>query len=284
MWEGVWWGGLGGWSRAVGYLRPGRIEAARRALDTDPHVVRAKFDEVIKDKTSRIHQYKQAVAQLIAQQEQKLAKVKQLTADVEQLERLRAGALAKAKQVVERLKATGKDETAVDEAAIKGDADYLKCLGAYNDFSSTLGEKQSRIAELERDIQDYGQRIGEHKVQLQSLLREIEKVKAEAADTVADMITAKQETEVGDMLAGIAQDGTSAELQRLRELRGEVKAEAKISKERGGMDARAQEAEFLDYARRSSANSEFDTLIGLSKQTDAKPVQADRAQAAPLPE
>ena len=50
------------------------------------------------------------------------------------------------------------------------------------------------------------------------------------------------------------------------------------------MDARAQEAEFLDYARRSSANTEFDTLIGLSKQTDAKPVQADRAKAAPLPE
>ena len=204
-------GALGRWFKAVGYLLTGRIDAARRALDTDPHVVRAKFDEVIKDKTSRIHQYKQAVAQLIAQQEQKLAKVKQLTADVEQLERLRAGALAKAKQVVDKLKAAGKDE-----AAVKNDADYLKCLGAYNDFSSTLGEKQSRIAELERDIQDYGQRIGEHKVQLQSLLREIEKVKAEAADTVADMITAKQEKEVGDMLAGIAQDGTSAELQRLR--------------------------------------------------------------------
>ncbi len=257
-------GALMRWLKAVGYLLTGRIDAARKTLDANPHVVRAKYDAVIREKTDRIHMYKQAVAGLIAQQEDKMAKIKMLTEDVSRLERLKAGALAKAKQTVEGLQKAGKSP-----ADIQADADYVKCQAAYNDFSSTLAEKQARIAELEKDVEDYGKRIGEHKIQLQHLLRDIENIKVEAADAVADVITATQEREIGDMLSGIARDGTSEELQRLRQTRQELKAEAKISKELSGMDARSQEAEFLDYARKNSSNSEFDSLVGLAAKKDA---------------
>ncbi len=272
------------WIKAVGYLLTGRIDAARRTLDTNPHVVRAKYDAIIQEKISRIQMYKQAVASLIAQQEDKMAKIKMLTEDVGRLERLKAGALAKAKQTVAQLQKAGKSQE-----DIQADPDYVKCLGAYNDFSSTLAEKQARIAELEKDVEDYGKRIADHKIQLQHLLRDIENIKVEAADAVADVITANQEKEIGDMLAGIAQDGTSEELQRLRQTRQELKAEAKISKELGGMDARSQEAEFLEYARKTSANSEFDSLVGLAgkKDKDAEAASGEKKSAegaAKLPE
>ncbi len=263
-------GALGRWFKALGYLMTGQIDAARRTLDTNPHVMRAKYDEVIRDKTARIQQYKQAVAGLIAQQENKIAKVKGLTEEVEKLERLRAGALAKAKQEVARLQGEGKSKE-----EIQTNEDYMKCLAAYNDFSSTLAEKQARIDELERDVAEYGKRIGEHKVQLQSLARDIDNIKAEAHDAVADMITAKQEKEIADAFAGIAEDGAEKELQRMRELRQEVKAEARISKELAGTDAKVQEAEFLEYARTSASTSEFDALVGLAGETDAA------AKAAP---
>jgi len=266
---------LGRWIKAVLYLLTGRLDAARRTLDTNPHVVRAKYDDIIRDKTDRIQQYKQAVAGLIAQQEDKMSKVKNLTEEVGKLERLKAGALAKAKQSVARLQKEGKGK---DE--IQGDHDYQKCLTAFNDFSSTLKEKQDRIEEIEKDIDGYGKRIGEHKVQLQSLLREIEKLKSEQADAVADMITAKQEKEISDTLAGIAQDGTAEELQRMRQLRQEVKAEAKISKELSGVDAKAQEAEFLEYARTSSANSEFDALVGLGDASASAPAEKEKENKA----
>ena len=269
-------GALGRWLRAVGYLFTGRIDDARRALDTDPHVVRAKYDEIVREKTSRIQQYKRAVASLIAQQENKVQKVKNLTADVERLERLKAGALAKAKQQVEKLR--GEDKTKED---IQDDADYKKCLSAYNDFSSTLTEKQDRIAELEGDITQYGQRIDEHKIQLQELARDIEKIRAETADAVADFITAKEEKELADAFSGIAEDGTAEELQRMRQLRQEVKAEARISKELAGTDTKVQEAEFLEYARTSTSNAEFDALIGLadSPPADAEPAEKTRSKA-----
>lgn len=271
---------MGRWVKALMYLLTGQIDSARRTLDTNPHVVRAKYDEIIRDKISSIHQYKTAVAGLIAQQENKLAKVKLLTAGVERLERLKAGALAKAKQAVAAAQKIGKSK-----ADMQTDPDYMKCLSAYNDFVSTLAEKSDRIAELEKDIGDYTKRIGEHKVQLQGLLREVDKVKSEAHDAVADMITAKQEQEIADTLSGIAQDGTGAELQRLRQLRQEVKAEARISKELSGMDTRAQEEEFLEYARTNAGNDEFDKLIGLSVAVDTPvvPVAGERLSDGPVP-
>jgi phage shock protein A len=258
------YGALFRWLKAIGYLLTGRMDAARRQLDTNPHVVRAKFDEIVRDKTARVQQYKQAVAALIAQQESKMAKVKALTEESRKLEDLKTGALAKARQRVARLQGQGRPKEDIQK-----DEEYMKCLSAYNDFTSTAAEKLARIEELEGDVQEYGRRIGEHKVQLQALVREIEKVKAEAADTMADMITAREEKEIADTLSGIAEDGTAQELQRMRELRQEMKAEARISGELAGTNAKAQEAEFLDYARRSTASDEFESLVGLAAKTDA---------------
>lgn len=255
---------IGRWFRALGYLLTGQIDSARRVLDANPQVIRAKYDDIVREKTRSIHTYKQALSTLIAQKEMKVSKIQTLTEEVERLERLRSGALAKAKQSVERMQAAGKT---MDE--IKGDEDYMKCLTAYNDFSSTLTEKQARITELETDIEDYGKRVSEHKVQLQDLLREVDKLKAEAADAVADIITANEEREIAETIAGIAKDGTAQELQRLRELRQEVRAEARVTKELAGTSTKAQEAEFLEYARKTTASSEFDALIGLAHTTEA---------------
>jgi hypothetical protein len=273
-------GAIGRWFKAIGYLLTGRIDSARKILDQNPHVVQAKYDTIIRDKVGQIHIYKQAVAGLIAQQENKMAKVKSLTDEVGNLERLKAGALAKAKQTVDQLTKSGKTKEEVQASE-----DYKKCLAAYNDFSSTLQEKQDHIAGLEKDIAGYAKSIGDHKVQLQQLLRDVDKIKAEAADAVADVITAKQERDLADMVSGIAQDGTAEELQRLRQMRQELKAEARISKEMAGTDTKAQEAEFLDYARKTSASSEFDALVGLTEKTETK-AAAPKAQekASGLPE
>ncbi len=273
-------GAIGRWIKAVGYLMTGRIDSARKVLDQNPHVVRAKYDTIVRDKVGQIHIYKQAVAGLIAQQEAKIAKVKHLSEETANLERLKAGALAKAKQTVDQLTKAGKTKE-----EIHANEDYMKCLAAYNDFSSTLKEKQEHIADLEKDIAGYNKSIGEHKVQLQQLLRDVEKIKAESADAVADVITAKQERDLADMLSGISQDGSAEELQRLRTMRQELKAEARISKEMAGTDTKAQEAEFLDYARRTAASSEFDSLVGLSAAPESK-ASAPKAQekSSTLPE
>lgn len=266
-------GAIGRWFKAVWYKLTGAMDQARRGLDTDPHVMRAKFDEIIKGKVNQIHTYKQAVATLIAQQEKKMAKVKSLTNEVQKLENLKAGALAMAKQAVAKLQGEGKTNEVVH-----ADPDYKKCLTAYNDFAATLTEKQDHIKDLEGDIGEYDGSIANHKINLQQLQRDIEKLKSEAADAVADVITSKEETELADMINGISKDGMAKELQNLRDLRHEVRAEARISREMAGTDTKVQEAEFLEYARSNTATDEFDALLGMAEGTEGAETAASEPE------
>ena len=264
---------IGKYFRAIGYLFTGRIDQARRALQANPHVVRATFDRVITEKKERIQQYKDAVSRLIANQEKKSYRLKQLSEEVNRLEQLKEGAAAKARIVVNELKGQGKTQ-----AEIKQNADYQQCMAAYNDFSTKIASDTEQITTLEGEINELTETINGHKVQLQQLLREIDKLKDESSATVADMITAKEEEEIADMISGISEDRTSQELAELRDLRAESKAKARISREVAGTDTKVQENEFLAYAQADVRTDEFDKLIGLAEEADAAP-EAPEAEA-----
>jgi len=272
-------GAVGRWFKTVWYLMSGRIDSAREELDKDPHVVRAKYEDIIREKKARIHQYKDAVAALMAQQETKISKVKVLTEEVGQLEQLKSGAAAKAKQIVAKLQEKG-----LTLEQIKLDGDYKQCLSAFNDFASTLSEKSNRIAELESDIEEYGATIDSHKIQLQQLQREIEKLKSEAADAVADIISSRESEQLADLLSGISKDSTQKELEDLRSLRQKVKSQAKISGELAGTDTRVQEAEFLKFAEEHAANDEFEALIGIAGEMEKGPAKETPEGDSKLPE
>jgi len=260
------------------YLVTGRVDAASDDMRKNPHVIQATYDNIVREKTQRIHQYKDAVAAMIAQEEKKRARLAQLTEEVGRLEQLKTGAAAKAKSVVDKLKASG-----ATMEQIKTNEDYMKCLAAFNDFSTSLKEKEAHINELEEDIQEINQSIAEHKVQLQNLLREIDKLKEEASATVADMITAREEEEINNILAGVSEEAHSRELQEMREMRQQQKARAKIAREMAGTDTKMLEHEFMEYARTTTAASEFDRLIGLAEEADTEPA-AEAPAKSRLPE
>ena len=261
---------IGRYIRAIGYLLVGKVDRARQSLSTNPDVVRATYDRVIEEKKARIHEYKEAVGAMIAQEEKKKSALKRLSDEVQRLQKLRDGAAVMARKVVER--------HGGDAEAVKSDPEYLRCQAAYKDFSSTLSEKEEHCRGLEEDIGVIGKSVAGHKTQLESLLRELEKVKHEKHATVADIMTATEEKEIADMISGISKDRTNEELQELREVRDRAKATARISREVAGVDAQRSEAEFLEYASKSVANDEFDALIGLTKETESAAETPDRTR------
>lgn len=260
--------------RALAAWLTGRRGAARQAWHVNPAVIGATFDSIIDEKRQRIQQSKDTMAALIAHDERKSADLKRQTEEVARLEGLRDGAAAMAKRVVER--------HAGDVAAVRRDPDYIRCQAAFADFSSTLAEKRARGAELEADIHSLETLIGGYKRQLESLLGELEQVQREKQETVADVITARQEREVADMIAGIHRDRTSQQLQDLRDLRFQAQATARVSRDLAVGDAQRSEEEFRVYAARSAADPEFDALIGLTKQ--AQPAGEPAPAKTPLPE
>jgi hypothetical protein len=51
-------------------------------------------------------------------------------------------------------------------------------------------------------------------------------------------------------------------------MREKAKATARVSREMAGVDVQRSEEEFMQYAERSVADSEFDALIGLAQETE----------------
>ena len=250
--------------RAIWYTLSGRAHESADKMLEDPNAVRGAYEDIIKEKMQNIQRYKSAVGQLIALVEKKKTSLKSLTEDVEKLERLKSGAIEKAKSTASDLQNDG-----LSDEEIKQHSEYVRCVTAYQDFASTLEEKNSHITDLEEDIERAQSDIESHKIQMQSLHRDLEKIKTEQSETVADLITAKEQEQIADMMSGISTDGTSEELTRMREIREKAKGRSVVAQELAGTDSRAEEEEFLAAAQSTAASDEFDSLIFGAQKTDA---------------
>ncbi len=100
-----------------------------------------------------------------------------------------------------------------------------------------------------------------HQLQTTRLHRDLDKMKSEQSEAVADLMTAREQEEIADMLSGIIMDGTSAELARMREIREKAKARSTVVQELVGTDSKSEEEKFLAAACASATSDEFDTLI-----------------------
>ena len=260
--------------KAIWYTLTGRAHEQADKMMENPEAVRGAYEDIIRDKQGNIQRYKNAIGQLIALVEQKKGSLNGLTNDIDLLEQKKAGAIAKAKRVAADLQKSG-----TADLEIKQDQEYARCVAAYNDFHSTLEEKNARVVELEEDIERAQSDIESHKVQITGLHRDLEKIKTEQSEAVADLITAREQEEISDMLSGISMDGTSAELSRMREIREKAKGRSKVAQELAGTDSRSEEEEFLAEARSSAASEEFDSLIFGAQQTDTVETTEDVQQA-----
>lgn len=254
--------GFGRMWRAVLATFGFKVNSAADRLASSPEAMSGTFDNVLDSKRDRVAKFKKAISTLVAQQEEKKLKLKEVSDEVAHQEKLRAGALAQGKKVATKY-------ATVEEAA--ADPEYQKHMNAFRDFSSTLEEKKKRVHELEAAITDQGKQIGSYMSQLETLMRELEKIAQEKHETIADMIGAAQQREVADMMSGIAQDTTSQDLQAMRDARNQAKASAKVSQTIAGMDNKSNENDYLAAVAHTEADDEFARLMGFKTKTDEVP-------------
>ena len=257
--------GISRFFKSMWYTLTGRAHEAADRMMENPEAIRGAYEDIISDKKGNIQRYKQAIGQLIALVERKKSTVKSLTDEVEKLEELKSGAIAKAQQTAADLQAQG-----MGPEEVKQHAEYVRCVTAYQEFNTNLEDKTGQISGLENDIAEAQAGIDNHKIQITSLHRDLEQIKDEQSEAVADLITAREQEDIADMLSGISMDGTSAELSRMREIREKAKGRSVVAQELAGTDSRSEEQEFLEAARSSSTSDEFDALIFGAQQTDTQ--------------
>lgn len=173
----------------------------QKVLIENIEAVRGVYEDIIRGKQENIQRYKQAIGHLIALIEQKKNSLKGLADEIEKLEKMKKAAIAKSKNVSSELKLSG-----LSDREIKQHPDYIKHINSYNDFDSTVNEKNSRIDELQPDIERAQQDIEHHKSNITHLHRDMEKIKTEQSEAIADLITAREKEEINGILSDIKVD------------------------------------------------------------------------------
>ena len=255
----------------------GKASATADEMAANPHVMASTYDSSVRKKEEGYQTTKKSLARIVGLQEGKVQQVKALTSEIEHLEQVKTGALAKAKKVSDLLKSQG---LSVED--IQKHADYLECKAGHTDASSTLVEKEARVKELEASIEQDKETITGYKLKLQTTQREIEKLRQEKHEAISDIQIAKDHEESLEMESGMAKDTTDEDLLAARQARTDAKARARIVSEIRGSDSKVVENEFIKFAKEAASNSEFDSLMGLDAVTTSE--EKSPLKAAQLPE
>jgi DNA repair exonuclease SbcCD ATPase subunit len=256
-------GAIGKMFRAMLYTLAGDVSKWSEVWETNPGYVRAEYEEIVKDHMKSINETTDAVAGIMEINTQKQHNLETINKQCEDLKRKQLGAQAKAKKQVEKLQAEGKSM-----AEIQADPDVLKCSGFYEDFTSSLANKEEEAQRLESEIEKHEADLSKYKNQLSRMHAELKRIKQEKHETIADLEIAKQEEKVNQAILGVSESKTEERRQRIQELRRKRRAKADITAEMAGLETEDAEQEFLDYATTSEAQSDFFGSIGIGNEFD----------------
>jgi phage shock protein A len=270
--------GFGRFFRAIASVITLGLVRFSEPIERNPEVVGLDYDEVIREKARAAQLLKNAVGDLIAQQEMKKQKIEALTREIVELEQEKAGAQALARERVEVLRAQGLG----DEAILK-DGEVTQYQTAYTDVSSALEEKKSRVGDLEKDVEHLQGAIDQHVAQAQALAREVEKLRSEKHEAIASIAAAQQIDQINEALSGISTGGADDTLARLRRQRAEAEGRARAGTRVAGVDVNLQREKLRKAAVRYTQNADFLRGIGLEVgKTAETPAPEKEATNAPM--
>ena len=188
--------GISRFFKAIWYKLTGRAHGQADRLMENPEAVRGAYEDIIRFKQNNIQRYKQAIGELIALIEQRKGLLQTLSDDIDELEKMKKEALAEQKNIAAELQKSG-----TSDENIERHPHYVRCVTSYTDFQSTIDERNVRIASLKRDIDRAQEDIEHHKNAITSLIVNLEKTKTEQSEAVADLITARKQKEISNLLS-----------------------------------------------------------------------------------
>ena len=169
--------------RVMGLALTGRIVEARKVWNTNPHAIRANFEDLIAKARENALARAEAASSTKMQVAKKKAELKKKTEARNKASRIMTGALKAAKARAAELQAEGKTPE-----EIKQDPDYLRHQSAYTTKREVVGKDEERIAQLERGI---AERTKKYEGQVRDLAKakdRIEQLREKADDLVSRAI------------------------------------------------------------------------------------------------
>jgi phage shock protein A len=209
------------------------------AVSSSPSAIRSTYAVAIDDAYKRYRDMQQAVALLAREREKTSLEIKKLSEREEELQRKLNGALSLSEQDPD------------NEDHRKAGARYLEEIQKIN----------SRQAELEKIHENQIGRVDSYKGKLRDFTSEIEKLKREQGEMVAEFVSNKHIIELESKLQGIGETSTDSAIVAIREKVANLRAEANIASEMGEATAETTDKQYEEAGAETQAVKQFDELL-----------------------
>jgi phage shock protein A len=223
------------WARIRGIF----IQAGDDVVSSSPEAIRSTYAAAIDEAKRRYKEMERAVALLANEREKTEFALKSMETEKTEVQRKLEGALSASE--------SNPGESSHREAGIR----YLTRI-------KEIEEKQTTFA---HDLDTQRGRVEEYKSRLRSFSDEIEKLRKEQGQMVAEFISNHQLVQLEDRLRGLGESAVDASVVAIREKVAGLRAQAKIAAELRGTTAAGQDAEYEKIGAEKEAASRFDELL-----------------------
>lgn len=201
-------------SSMFGLAQGGTERATDKMLTSSPDTIRNQFRKTREDWTHEYNEMRDAVAQLCQIRDDKVDEAKKLGQLAGDMNVKMQGAIAEYK---------------------KNQNEAMKEL--YVKFASNKEDSENKIRELAAEVKEQEDLINTYKTKLQALKTDIENLKKEEAETVADIVSSKKMKELNNKLQGLSSDTQTKNLEAIRDARKQLRSSAKLSAELSGLNS-----------------------------------------------
>jgi len=215
------------------------IRAGDDMVSGSPEAIRATYASAIDDAKRRYKDMERAVARLASEREKTESGLKTLDKEGQELQRKLDGALALAE--------SQPDDPTHREAGSR----YLL----------RMKEIDERQAGLAGDLDGQSNKVEDYKTKLRAFYSEIETLKREQGEMVAEFVSSQQVVQLEDRLRGLGETAVDESIVAIRDKVGQMKAEAKIAAEMRSSTVGAQDETYERIGAEKEAANRFDELL-----------------------
>ncbi len=215
------------------------IRAGDDVVSSSPQAIQATYASAIDDAKRRYKEMEKAVAMLASQREKTEMNLKDLGREELELHRKLEGALASAE--------SEPDNQVHREAGAR----YL----------TRIKEIEEKQAKLNADLQTQSQRVDEYKIKLRSFTDEIQRLKKEEGEMVAEFVSTQQVLALEDRLKGLGETYVDESLVAIRDKIAQMRAQVKIAAEMRGATVQSHDEIYEKIGSEKEARERFDEML-----------------------
>ena len=160
----------------------GRTHKQSNQIAVKIEEVRNAYEVIIQAKQVSVQRWKEVIGQSLGLIEQKKGSLTTTKNDIVTLKKMIEGTENKIQNISTKL-----NEEDLSDDEIEQHPDYIRAKHSKDDFNTSLAEKNARVAQIEHDIKQLLTQIEYNKYQLTVLHRDIDKLKRQQSDTIADL-------------------------------------------------------------------------------------------------